>query len=157
MNIGSRAIAGTLGLAAGIALLAPHLFGARGSTAQDRSSWKPTIAAIASPAGANAGEPQLTVSNRGVLLSWIEHAGSTTTLRFAERTQTGWTEPRTVASGQDWSINPIDVPSVVRLSNGTLVGQWLQRGGSRMPATDGRLSHSEGEGRNWAQSFTPHR
>src|SRR5262245_55837852 len=155
MNIGRKAVAGILGLAA-LALLAP-LFGASRSTAQDRSSWTPTIAAIASPAAANGGEPQLTVSSRGVLLSWIEHVGSTTTLGFAERTQAGWTEPRTVASGQDWSINPINVPSVLRLSNGTLVGQWLQRSGSSMHANDVRVSYSKDDGRSWAPSFTPYR
>jgi hypothetical protein len=45
-------------------------------------------------------------------------------LRFAERTATGWSEPRTVASGADWFVNWADVPSVIRLANGTLVG-WV--------------------------------
>jgi len=101
MKIRVKRIAGTLSLAIGIALLTPYLFGRPRVAAQNRSSSMPTIAAITSPAAANAAEPQLTVSNRGVLLSWIEHAGSSTTLRFAERTQAGWTEPRTAASGQD--------------------------------------------------------
>jgi hypothetical protein len=156
MNIRSRAIAGALGLAAGIGSSAPHLFGAPGFTAQHKSSWTPTITAITSPALAKAGEPQLTASTRGVLLSWIEHASSTTTLRFAERTQTGWTEPRTVASGQDWSVNAIDVPSVLRLSNGELVAQWLQRSGTGMHSNDVRLSYSRDDGRTWAPPFTPY-
>src|SRR5438093_13682825 len=112
MNMGSMRIAGPCSLAIGMAsLLTPHLFGPPRVAAQNRSSWTPTIAAIASPIAANAGEPQLTVSNRGVLLSWIEHAGAKMTLRFAERTATGWSQPRTVASGDDWSVNALDVPS----------------------------------------------
>jgi hypothetical protein len=127
-------------------------------TARQAVAWTPTIAAIPSPASANAGEPQLTVSSRGVLLSWIEHAGATTTLRFAERTPHGWTQPRTVASSHnEWTVNPIDVPSVLRLSNGTLVAQWLQRSGSGMHANDVRLSSSNDDGRTWSQPFTPYR
>src|SRR5262249_13989324 len=98
MRIGRKMDRGTLG---GVAfrgpLLASHFFGIPDLGAQDRPAWIPTIAAIASPAAANTGEPHLTVSGRGLLLSWIEHAGSKTTLRFAERTPTGWSDARTVA------------------------------------------------------------
>jgi hypothetical protein len=91
----------TLGsVAVGIALLGWPLFERTGFSAQLAPGWQPTIVAIRSPAS-NGGEPQLTASARGVLLSWIERHGSTATLRFAERTSTGWTEPRAVASGDD--------------------------------------------------------
>ncbi|PYS43805.1 MAG: hypothetical protein DMG13_34865 [Acidobacteria bacterium] len=90
MSIGRKmTVVGFRVIVIGVGLVAFRL------AAQDRVGSLPT------------GEPQLTVSNRGVLLSWIEHAGSRTTLRFAERTPNGWTEPRTVASGQDWSVNAI--------------------------------------------------
>ena len=59
------------------------------------------VTPLASPASENSGEPQLTVSDRGPLLSWIERAGPLATLKFAERTPTGWAAPRTVASGDD--------------------------------------------------------
>jgi hypothetical protein len=106
-------------------------------------------------AGSNSGEPQLTVSDRGVILSWVEHNRAKTTLRFAERTPTAWTEPRTVASGEGWTVNAIDVPSVLCLADGTLAAQWLQRAGSGMHANEVRLSYSNDNGRSWAPSFTP--
>jgi hypothetical protein len=148
----SRIFAGGLALviAAGTPLLTSSM------TAQKAAPWTPAVATVPSPAGANTGEPQLTVSTRGVLLSWVEHAGSKMTLRFAARTRTGWTEAHTVASGDDWSVNGIDVPSVVRLLNGTLVAQWLQRAGTGMHANDVRLSYSKDEGKTWARSFTPY-
>jgi hypothetical protein len=144
------------GVAVGIGLLAWPLFGAPGLTAQQAPGWTPAIVSIASPTGADSGEPQLTVSDRGVLLSWIMRDGPRMTLRFAERTPTGWTEPRAVASGDDWSVNVMDVPSVLRLAGGTLVASWLQRSGRGMHANDVRLSYSKDEGRTWAPSFTPH-
>ena len=45
---------------------------------------------IATPAAANSAQPQLSVSKRGVLLSWIERSGDLATLKFSERTATGW-------------------------------------------------------------------
>jgi hypothetical protein len=124
--------------------------------AQKAASWTPAVVAIPSPAGANTGEPQLTTSTRGLLLSWVEHAGAKTTLRFSERTQTGWTQARTVASGDDWTVNGIDVPTVLRLSSGTLVAQWLQSAGVGMHANDVRLSYSTDDGKTWGRPFTPY-
>ena len=114
------------------------------------------VTAVPSPAPAGSAQPQLTVSPRGVLLSWIERAGDEASLRFAERTASGWTEARTVASGQDWFVNWADVPSVIRLDDGTLYGHWLQKSGSGTYAYDVRLARSTDDGRTWTPSFTPH-
>jgi len=112
--------------------------------------------AVGSPAIGNAAQPQLSVSSRGVLLSWIERTGDLATLKFAERTATGWTDARTVASGRDWFVNWADVPSVMRLPNGTIVGHWLQKSGADTYAYDVRLSYSKDDGTTWSPSFIPH-
>ena len=59
------------------------------------AAWALSIAHVDSPAGEPSAQPQLTVSARGVLLSWIERAGARATLKFAERTATGWTPAQT--------------------------------------------------------------
>src|SRR5688572_31303135 len=93
----------------------------------DPAEWKiASLQELESPAGINSSEPQMSVSSRGVLLSWIERVGTTTSLKFAERTGSGWTQPGTAASGPDWFLSYADVPSVQRLGNGTLVAQWLE-------------------------------
>lgn len=112
--------------------------------------------AIATPATGVSAQPQLTVSSRGVLLSWIERTGELATLKFAERTANGWSDARTVAAGRDWFVNWADVPSVMRLPNGTLVGHWLQKSGPDTYAYDVRLSYSTDDGAHWSPSFTPH-
>ena len=111
---------------------------------------------IASPAGANSAQPQLTVSDRGVLLSWIERDGARATLKFAERTSSGWTPARTVASGTDWFVNWADVPSVLRRRDGALAAHWLQKSGQGTYAYDVRLSFSKDDGRVWSPSLVPH-
>jgi hypothetical protein len=113
-------------------------------------------AAIDSPAAAGSAQPQLTSSSRGVLLSWIESEGPRATLKFATRTPTGWSAPRVVASGTDWFVNWADVPSVLRLADGTIAAHWLQKSGADTYAYDVRLSYSTDDGKTWAPSFTPH-
>jgi hypothetical protein len=115
-----------------------------------------TIAAIATPAGANSGQPYLSLSKRGILLSWIERDGARATLKFAERTPSGWTEPRIVSSGENWFVNWADVPSVIRLTDGSLKAHWLQKSGPDTYAYDVRLASSTDDGRTWTTSVTPH-
>jgi hypothetical protein len=115
-----------------------------------------SVQTVANPAAPGSAQPQLTVSDRGVLLSWIERTGPNAALKFAERTPTGWTEPRTVATGNDWFVNWADVPSVIRLADGSIYGHWLQKSGPGTYAYDVRLARSTGDGRTFSPSFTPH-
>jgi hypothetical protein len=96
------------------------------------ADWQPTITPVTAPSALNSAQPQMTVSPRGILLSLVEKAGTRATLKFAERTATGWSPATTVAAGDDWFVNWADVPSVLRLDDGTLVAHWLQKSG---PAT----------------------
>ena len=123
---------------------------------QAPAPWALRVETLASPAAAGSAQPQLSVSSRGVLLSWIETTADRATLRFSERTANGWSAPRTVASGTDWFVNWADVPSVVRLADGTLAAHWLQKSGAGTYAYDVRLSSSRDEGKTWTASFTPH-
>ena len=129
---------------------------ASASSRQPTAGWPLTVEQNTSPAGNESAQPQLSVSARGVVLSWIERTGAQATLKFAERTAGRWSEARTVASGADWFVNWADVPSVVRLTNGTLAAHWLQKSGADTYAYDVRLSYSKDEGRTWSPSFLPH-
>lgn len=111
---------------------------------------------IATPAAASSAQPQLSVSKRGVLVSWIERSGDLATLKFAERTATGWTAAQTIASGRNWFVNWADVPSALRLPSGAIVAHWLQKSAASTYAYDVRLSYSTDDGKTWSPSFTPH-
>ena len=120
------------------------------------SGWDLRVTTVDSPAMPSSGQPHLAVSARGLLMSWVEREGSRATLKFAERTATGWTVPRAVASGDNWFVNWADVPSVLRLPGGTLVGHWLQKSGPGTYAYDVRLAYSTNDGRTFSPSFLPH-
>ena len=96
------------------------------------------------------------MSKRGVLVSWIERSGDLATLKFAERTATGWTAAQTIASGRNWFVNWADVPSALRLPSGAIVAHWLQKSAASTYAYDVRLSYSTDDGKTWSPSFTPH-
>ena len=110
------------------------------------------------PAGARPGSalPQLTVSSRGALLSWVERDGATAALKWSERRAGAWSAPQTVASGTDWFVNWADVPSVLRLADGTLAAHWLRKSGPGTYAYDVRVSQSSDDGRTWSAPVTPH-
>jgi len=112
---------------------------------------------IDAPAAATgSAQPQLSVQGDKLLLSWIELVNADATLKFAERTPTGWSAARKVSAGRDWVVNWADVPSVVRLADGSLAAHWLQESAASPYAYDVRLAFSRDEGQSWTQATSPH-
>ena len=111
---------------------------------------------VATPAGPGSLEPQVTVSSRGLLVSWVERQGQKATLKFAERTSDGWTPTRTVASGNNWFVSHADVPNVMRLRDGTVVANWLVETDATIEAYNLLVSYSRDDGVTWARPFMPH-
>lgn len=137
-----------------IALLALSLDPGGAAQTGNTQAWR--VSPVPSPATGISAQPQLMTSARGVLLSWIERSGQAATLKYAERTSSGWTTVRVVASGDNWFVNWADVPSVLRLPNGAIVGHWLQKNGGGAEAYDLRLAYSTDDGRTFSDSFLPH-
>ncbi|NOT25891.1 MAG: exo-alpha-sialidase [Acidobacteria bacterium] len=122
----------------------------------DPATWSIDIRPVIAPASSTSSEPQLTASNGRVILTWVDRTASNSVLKFAEHTGGGWSAPVTVAQGSDWFLSYADPPAVMRLSNGTLVAQWLQQTDPRVEAMDLKLSYSRDQGKTWASPFTPH-
>lgn len=127
-----------------------------GRTPADPATWSIDIQPVNTPAAASSIEPQLTSSAGHTVLSWVERVGTTSTLRFAELSGSGWSAPATAASGTDWFLSYADPPAVMRLSNNTLVAQWEQQTDPRIEAMDLQLSYSKDNGSTWAPAFAPH-
>jgi hypothetical protein len=111
---------------------------------------------LASPAGAHTAEPQFTTQGRHTLLSWLDIEGPHASLKFAERTGAEWSTVGTVVSGTNLMVNSSDVPAVLRLDDGTLVGQWLEQDGPDPESYRLRLSWSRDGGHTWSAPTSPH-
>ena len=116
-----------------------------------------TVEPVTAPAAGSSSEPQMTTQGGKVMLSWLELGDDRVSLKFSERSASGWTEARTAASGADFMVNEADVPSVRRLADGSIVAQWLQEDGPDPEAYKLRLSWSKDDGRTWSPSITAHR
>ena len=121
-----------------------------------RREWTSAVGPLSSPAAPGSNEPQLTGTDDSMVLSWVERVGTTNTLKFAMRSESAWTSPRIAASGSDWFLSYADVPSVTRLSDGTLVAQWLQETDASIEAYNLQLSYSKDSGQTWSPPFMPH-
>src|SRR5215467_14843915 len=109
-----------------------------------------------SPAGANSSVPQMTVQGDRAVLSWVERAGTKSTLKFAERTATGWSTPMTVVSSDRLMVNSADVPSVRALPDGSFAAHWMQENGPDPEAYDLRVAWSA-DGKTWTPPIAPNR
>jgi hypothetical protein len=115
-----------------------------------------TVQPLPSPAGADSSEPQFTVQGDRVILSWLEGGEEHVSLKFAERTASGWSAPQTVHSGHEVYINAYDVPSVRALADGTLAAHWTEKNGPNPEASTIRLSWSKDQGKTWSPPVSPH-
>jgi len=126
------------------------------AAAQTPQPWALKVQPLQLAAERGSNGPQLTVSKKGALVSWLESGDEGATLKFAERAASGWTPAVKVASGEDWFVTDADTPSVLRLSNGTLVADWMQASSEEFEASNLRLTYSKDDGKTWAKSFLPH-
>ena len=117
---------------------------------------KLTVEALASPAGAASSVPQMTVEGDHALLSWVEQAGTRSTLKFAERTSTGWSNPLVVVSSDHLMVNSADVPSVRAMPDGTLAAHWMEQNGPDPEAYNLSVAWSA-DGHSWSAPVAPNR
>ena len=116
------------------------------------------IRATESPTNGDSREPELTATPDGrIVLSWVEKLDAKRyALRAALRDQTGWTEVRTVAEGDNWFINWADFPSVIGLNDGSLAAHWLVKSSSGTYAYDVNIALSKDGGKSWTKPIVPH-
>jgi hypothetical protein len=111
-----------------------------------------------SPAGADSREPEMFSTSDGlIILSWVEKVREKRyALRFAVRDKAGWSEPRTIAEGENWFVNWADFPSVVSTDGHRLAAHWLVKIGQGAYAYDVNIALSNDGGGTWSKPIVPH-
>ncbi|MEE9169182.1 MAG: sialidase family protein, partial [bacterium] len=77
-------------------------------------------------------------------------------LRFSMREKDGWSEPKTIAQGDNWFVNWADFPSMAVLNDGGLAAHWLAKSGKGKFAYDVNISFSKDGGDTWSDPIIPH-
>jgi hypothetical protein len=146
-----------------VALSGLFSFGCSGTRSSDlrtsTSAEQPlVIRATESPATGDSREPELSSTADGrIILSWVEKLDAKRyALRTALRDATRWTEPNTVAEGDNWFINWADFPSVIALNDRSLAAHWLVKSGSGTYAYNVNIALSNDSGKTWTKPIVPH-
>lgn len=150
-------------------LLALLLFGCTPTTSDSLSSQNTsnsaqpadqplTIRPSQSPTDADSREPDLSATQDGrIIASWVEKIGEKRyALRYAFRDQSEWTEPQTIAQGENWFINWADFPSVISMRDGSLAAHWLVKSGVGTYAYNVNIARSSDGGKTWSKPIVPH-
>lgn len=118
--------------------------------------------AIDPPAVAGAFAPNLAVVEGELAATWLEPAELSTTqsitdsetteghrLRFSRLGTEGWSEPITVAEGEDFFANWADFPAAIEAGEGTLYAHWLEKTAEDTYAYSIFLARSADGGESW--------
>ena len=110
-----------------------------------------------SPAGIDSVSPNLSSDLLGrPILSWIKLNGDRTSLQYSRWLDNRWSQPVTVAGGNNWLVNRADFPSVVQLTERLWASHWLVMTDVAKFAYDVRISLSDDGGQSWGEPFSPH-
>ncbi|NOT27936.1 MAG: exo-alpha-sialidase [Acidobacteria bacterium] len=134
----------------------PTSAGGDATPAAGAPAWKLTVETLSAPTGPATMLPRLTASERGVILSWVVRDRTKAELRFAERLDSGWSAPTTIASSDKWFLSYADPPTVLRRPNGTLVANWLVSTNPDYEGSDLNFTYSQDNGKTWARAIAPH-
>ena len=113
---------------------------------------------IESPAGSQSGQPFLSSIGERVYLSWQESLpDGGHTLRFSIWDGKHWMPSKTIMSEVPFFVNWADFPSMLPMSDGSLVAHWLAKSGENPYAYDVWISVSKDGGNLWSRPLKPHR
>jgi hypothetical protein len=101
------------------------------------------------PIGIGAEESSLTVTESGLILSWMEPQKGDILLKMALHNGLRWSPARTIAKGDDWFVNWADFPAIV--ANGEMLfAHFLKKSASSTYAYDVMFTVSADMGESWS-------
>ena len=135
-------------------VLALTLAACEGSPPQ---AWLGEVTPVAGPAAEGSRYPHLAGGDGTTVLSWLQPAPQGGfALQHARWMDGRWSEPATVATGEDWFINWADFPSVVPLDGQHWAAHWLQQTPGSVYSYDVRIAVSRDGGASWSEPMSPH-
>lgn len=110
------------------------------------------------PSSENSMFPNLTTTAAGqLIMSWIHEPDTVTFLKIASYQNDKWSDPKTVATGNDWFVNWADFPAIHTQPDGTILTNYLPKNSDKTYGYDVAIQQSIDGGKNWLSAITPHR
>ncbi|MEN8249425.1 MAG: sialidase family protein [Bacteroidota bacterium] len=101
------------------------------------------------PAGKGSAEPSLTISDQGLILTWIEAVDDDFQLKMSIYNGEAWTDPKTIASGNDWFVNWADFPNMT-VNGSKLFTFYLEKSAPETFSYDVIYVTSPDSGKTWS-------
>lgn len=102
------------------------------------------------PAGEGSRATNLANTASGeVVLSYLEPVDASMELRYTVLAKGRWSEPKTVARGEDWFVSWADIPSVVPLTESLWAAHWRVASAADALSYNTAMSMSTDGGRSW--------
>ena len=115
------------------------------------------VKAISSPATDSCAQPYLFTDKNGIVfLSWMEKKNKQSTLKFSTFSGEQWTEPVTIATGNNWFVNWADYPVLISNGNQQLIAHYLEKSGASTYAYDVKYTTSPDNGKTWSDAKILH-
>ena len=112
---------------------------------------------ISSPATDSCAQPYLFTDKNGIVfLSWMEKKNKQSTLKFSTFSGDQWTEPVTIATGNNWFVNWADYPVLISNGNQQLIAHYLEKSGASTYAYDVKYTTSPDNGKTWSDAKILH-
>lgn len=115
------------------------------------------VTEFSSPAADSCAEPYLVTDKNGtVYLSWVEKIGKEAALKFSYLTNNQWSEPVTIARGNNWFVNWADYPVIATDGNKNFLAHYLEKSDTAKFTYDIKLLASADNGKTWGHSALLH-
>lgn len=111
------------------------------------------------PTSSKSSEPNLHKADDGTIyLTWIEVlTDQSSVLKFSTLEESNtWTEPITIAKGNNWFINWADFPSLTSFGKQDLAAHYLEKSANGTYTYDVKMTISNDNGSTWNSAFIPH-
>ncbi len=121
-----------------------------GNNSNETAKVENLLKQLNSPADSASTEPYLFSDKSGlVYLSWIEKTKDSSKLRFSVLNNEEWSEPNTIASGNNWFVNWADYPMLASEGN-DLMAHILQKSAEGTYTYDVKIITSTDKGKSWS-------
>ena len=126
---------------------------------QQEEASQPEIVSLASPTNTNSSLPHLIKGeDNNLYMSWVEKNDSNwVDFKYAQLMDEVWSEPKLIASGNDWFVNWADYPMLAVDKDGNKIAHFLAKSSSGTYSYDVNVVLKPDSASGWSDAFIPHK